>query len=173
MNKPIDRPPSIWITQILLALPFLNLAIALPVTVFQCFSSESVQSCLSTPKIISFAVACLMLVLLLLAFWGLQKRKRYGKWLAVALLVGGMVVAITEGHSLQLIYRLITQGQALPAPPYECWKSDGLSYGSWSCGYSSYPELGLRIISDIVPALFLGFLLARLLSSPAAKRFFL
>jgi hypothetical protein len=141
------------------------LAIALPIALFNCFSSEQTLSCLSSRSSF-FATGCLTLLLICLTFWGLQTRKRYGKWLAVSLLMGGMVVAIAESHSFQLIYRSITEWQPLPAPPHECWEGDS------SCGYSSYLELALRIVSDLLRAMLLGFLAARLLYSDAAKQFF-
>lgn len=174
MNKPVYRPPSVWITQIYLVPSLVSLAILLPISLFQCFSSEQTLSCSSPPRIASFVTGFLTLVLVFLTFWGLQKRKRYGKWLAVSLLIGGMVAAIAESHSLQLIYRSITQWQPLPDPPYECWESDELLTirRRQSCGYSSYQELALRIILDALPALLLGFLAVRLLYSHAAKRFF-
>ncbi len=171
MNQHIYRPPSVWITQILLVLTFGNLAIALPAGLVQCFTSGQIQSCSSFPKIASFVTGCLILVLLGLTFWGLQKRKRYSKWLAVSFLIGSMIVAIAQSPLLQLIYTSVTQGQSLPAS-YECWKEDGLSYISRSCGYSSYPEMVQRIVLDILPAMLLGFLAVRLLYSDAAKRFF-
>jgi RsiW-degrading membrane proteinase PrsW (M82 family) len=55
---------------------------------------------------------------LFLAFWGLQKRKPYGKWLAAVLLLLGMIAAIAESNSFQLISHAISQWQPLPAPPY-------------------------------------------------------
>lgn len=171
MNKPIYRPPSIWITQILLALTLGNLAIALPVGLVQCFTSEQIQSCSSFPKILSFGAGCLMLVLLGLTFWGLQKRKRYSKWLAVSFLIGGMIAVMAQRPLLRLIYDSVTQAQPLPSS-YECWKEDGLSYISRPCGYSSYPEMVQRVVLDILPAILLGFLVVRLLGSDAVKRFF-
>jgi hypothetical protein len=173
MNNSIYRPPSVWITQALLVPFLISTAIALPIALFQCFSAEQTQSCSSPIIVTSFATGLFSFVLVLLTFWGLQKRKQYGRWLAVILLVGGMVVAIADSHTLQLIYRSITQWQPLPAPPYECWeKEHAFSPISYSCGYKTYQELALRISLDVIPALLLGFLAARLLYSRPAKLFF-
>ncbi len=173
MNEPVYRPPSVWITQALL-LPFLvATAIALPITLLQCFSSEQMQSCSSPHRILAFLSSFLCFAVVLLTFWGLQKRKRYGKWLAVSLLIGGLVAGLAESRMLQLIYHSIAQWQPLPAPPYACWeKEHSFSRISHFCGYKSYQELVRRIISDILSASLLGFLAVRLLYSRDAKQFF-
>ncbi|MEE3717064.1 hypothetical protein V2H45_09935 [Tumidithrix elongata RA019] len=172
MNDPIYRPPSVWITQVLLVLCLISLAIALPIALFQCSSADPPFNCSSPLAIHALLTGFFTFVMLFLTFWGLQKRKRYGKWLAVSFLIGGMVTAIPKSPSLQLIYRSIVQWRPLPTPPYECWQKEPLSISSYSCGYSSYPELVIRIISEILPALLLGFLAFQLLYSPAAKLFF-
>ena len=94
MNKPIHRPPSIWITQVLLVLPLINLVVALLFSLFQCSSAESSFNSSSPSTIYALLPVCLALALLFLTVWGLQKRKNYGKWLAVSLLVCGMVVGL-------------------------------------------------------------------------------
>jgi hypothetical protein len=173
MNKPVYRPPSVWITQILLV-PFLvNFVIILPIVLLQCSSSEQTQSCSSPSRILAFLSSFLSFALVLSTFWGLQKRKRYGKWLAVNLLIGGLVVGLAKSHIFQLIYHSITQWHSLPAPPYECWKREYLfGNSSDSCGYKNYRELVWRIISDTLPSVILGFLAVRLLFGHAAKQFF-
>jgi len=173
MNKPVYRPPSVWITQVLLIIALINLAIALPIRLFQCSITKPPFNCLSIFTINALLFDFLTLAIIFLTFWGLQKRKRYGKWLAVSLLVGGMVVGIFESNSFQLIYHSITQWQPLPAPPYECWeKNSSFNPISPSCGYHSYGELFFRIVLEVSPALLLGFLAVRLLCSDAVKRFF-
>lgn len=173
MSPPAYRPPSVWITQALLVPSLVTMAIALVIGLFQCFSSEPTLSCTSPPRIASFVSGFVSFGLIFLTFWGLQTRKRYGRWLAVSMLIGGMIVAIAESHSFHLIYRSITQWQPLPAPPYDCWEKqhpfDNISY---SCGYQTYPGMVARLTADILPALILGFLATRLLFSAAAKRFF-
>lgn len=167
------RPPSVWITQVIVAVPLVNLIIALPVALFQCSTASPPSNCSSPFMINALIRGCTSLAIAFLTFWGLQKRKRYGKWLAVSLLVAATVIGIAESHSVQLIYHSIIQWQPLPAPPYECWKKkysfDSISY---SCGYKSYGEFMLTLASETLPALLLGFLAMRLLYSDAAKRFF-
>lgn len=176
MNETAYRPPCVWITQALLVPLLATYAIGLPIALFLCLSSAQRQSCLSPNMIPSLMATVLAFTLFLLTFWGLQKRKRYGKWLAVSLLMGGTISAIAESHSLQLIYHSIIQWRPLPAPPYECWEKRDLitrfSNRRQFCGYSSYRELVGRIVSEVLPALILGYLAVRLLYSRAAKNFF-
>jgi len=115
-----------------------------------------------------------MIVLTCLTVWGLQKRQRYGKWLAVSFLTGAMIVGIIDSplpRGLKVIYLSIIPSRGhLPDPLAECNHPFGdLTY---FCGYESYQQLGWKIISDLLPSLVLGFLAFRLLYSHAAKRFF-
>lgn len=176
MHKPIYRPPSVWVTQVLLILALINSVVALQNTFFLCSSSGlsfPSFSC-SSPFVISILLSrFLALAIIFLAFWGLQKRKRYGQWLAVILLFVGMVAVIAESPYLKLIYHSITQWRPLPTPPYECWKKEfSFSSISYWCGYKSYRELVFMIILECLPAGLLGFPAIRLLYSEAAKQFF-
>jgi uncharacterized membrane protein len=174
MHKPVYRPPSVWVTQVLLVLALISSVVGLKTTLFLCSSAEpSFSFSCSSPFAINALLShFLALAITFLAFWGLQKRKRYGKWLAVSLLVVGMVAVIIESHFLKLIYHSITQWQPLPAPPYECWEKEFEWSFRYSCGYRSHQELLSRFISEVFTPLILGFLAARLLCSEAAKRFF-
>ncbi len=173
MSPPAYRPPSVWMTQALLVPSLVTMAIALVIGLFQCFLSEQTLRCTSPPRLASFVSGFVSFALLLLTFWGLQTRKCYGRWLAVSMLIGGIIVAIAENHSFHLMYRSITQWQPLPAPPYECWeKEHSFSNFSQSCGYETYPGMAARFLVDFLPPLFLGFLATRLLFSSAVKRFF-
>lgn len=169
MSKPIYRPPSVWITQVLLVLTLINGVVVL--AFMFSFCSLKSLNCQSPLTINVFLIYFPTLAIIFLAFWGLQKRRRYGKWLAVSLLISSMAGMLTKSDPIQLIYRSITQWQLLPAPPYQCWKGELGSSIEYSCGYDSYLELMLRGISDILPALFPGFLAMRLLYSMDVKRF--
>jgi hypothetical protein len=173
LNKPVYRPFSVWIAQVGLVPPLVSLLIVMPIRFVQCFSAEQMQSCLSSDGISSFVAGFFTFALAAVTFWGLQKRRHYGKWLAVILLIGGAVTTAKKSDFLQLVYRSITQWQPLPTPPYECWKSSLLDGNtSQSCGYSSYSELEIGIALDLLTTLFLGYLAVSLLYSDAAKRFF-
>jgi hypothetical protein len=171
MSDPIYRPPSVWITQVLLGVQLFSLIAALVVSSVQC-ALQLDPNCSLPNRLTWFASGSLAVALLFLTLWGLQTRTLYGKWLAAALLLLGMITVIAQSHSFQLIARSITQWQPLPAPPYECWENEHLSLIQRSCGYSSYPGFVVNIISDGLPAGLLGLLAMRLLYGDAAKRFF-
>lgn len=174
MNESVYRPPSVWITQILLLVSLITWAIALLISIFRCVSTAQLFSCISRVTIYEFLNGFLMIVATGLAIWGLQKRQRYGKWLAVSLLIGAMIVGIIDSplpRAIQVIYlSTIPTRVPLPDPLVACNHPFGnLTY---FCGYESYQALVWKIISDLAPSLILGFLAFRLLYSHAAKRFF-
>jgi hypothetical protein len=173
MNPSVDRPPSIWITQAFLLLSIVSLLIPLLMGLFQCFSAGQTLICLSSPRIVVLISTFVALSLLSLTFWGLQKGKLYGKWLAVIYLTSIVVVSIAKGDFFQIIYRSISRGQLIPAPPYECWEQK-VMFGNFrrSCGYSNYSQMILMIVGDILPALLIGLLIARILYGNKAKQFF-
>lgn len=170
MNQPIYRPPSVWITQVILVF----WAISLLIPLFRCFLAKQLFNCTSPFTIYEFLIIFLMIVLACLAVWGMQKRQRYGKWLAVSFLIGAMIVGIMDSplpRFLQVIYfSIISSRGSLPDPLDACNHPFGdLTY---FCGYKSYQELMLKIVSDLFPSLVMGFLTFRLLYSHAVKRFF-
>lgn len=175
MSQPVYRPPSVWITQVLLLLSLMNWTIALLISLFRCVSAKQLFNCTSRVTVYEFLTGFLMIVVpACLTFWGLQKRQRYGKWLAVSILIGAMIVGILDSplpRTLEVIYlSTISNRGTLPDPLDACNHPFGdLTY---FCGYESYQELVWKIISDLVPSLILGFLAFRLLYSHAAKRFF-
>jgi hypothetical protein len=173
MKPSVDRPPSIWITQALLLLSIVTLLLSLLLGLFQCVSANQTLSCSSSLLITQFVFAIVALLLLLLAFWGLQKGEMYGKWLAVIYLTNIVVVSIAKGDFFQIIYRSVSRWQPLPMPPYTCWeKKIMFDNFSRSCGYSNYSEMIIMIISDFIAVSLIGFLITRLLYSNAAKQFF-
>ncbi len=173
MDDQVRRPLSVWLTQALFLMVILQFSIALLFMLFLCFSKGELEDCWS-PSRISYLVGSSGEVLLTgVAFWGLQNRKQYGKWLGAIALVYAMWVGITGSHYFQLFYSAIARGQSLPVPPYECWKWRVGSVDQTSCGYSTYSDLALRGVLDILfPHILLGLLALRLISSRAVKRFF-
>jgi hypothetical protein len=146
MNQKLKRPASVWLTQVLLmifALVFifsllLNLALVLK-------RVEEVS-------VLSLLLLCVvnlgLVVLFLTSFWGLTRRKIYGRWLGVA--------------SLALIWSLMLLGQALrpsgPVPYYE---------------YSNTTQVVGGVIAAIaIYGLFL-FLIFRLAFAKSVTEFFL
>ena len=111
METKVKRPPSVWITQILLVifaliflLPLILLVSGFPLWLI----------------LIGLLIDLAIVALCLAAFWGLAKRQMYGRWLGVSLLVlegclmfMGLVIGIPTlifliftGLYAFLIYRL-------------------------------------------------------------------
>lgn len=84
MHTPTKRPASVWIAQLILGL-FGMLALAGLILGVVYFGSN-----IDGPMLGAFALAALFqifwLLLVLGAFWGLQKRKNWGRWLTVGIL---------------------------------------------------------------------------------------
>lgn len=173
MDDQVRRPLSVWLTQALFSMVILQFSIALSLMLFLCFSKGGLEDCWSPSSISHLVGSFGALMLIGLAFWGLQNRKQYGRWLGAIILVTAMCAGITSSHYFQLFYSAIVRGQSLPIPPYECWKWRAQSVDQTSCGYSTYSDLALRGVLDILfPQILLGLLALRLISSHAVKRFF-
>lgn len=86
MNTRIKRPPTVWLTQIFLILlalifllHFLSSLLSLLINPGEEFSISHI--------VISYLITPGMALLVLIAFYGLVKRKVYGKWLSLLLVV--------------------------------------------------------------------------------------
>jgi apolipoprotein N-acyltransferase len=96
MNTKIKRPPAVWLTQSLLiifAMLWLFVFVFQLVRMLRNGLSEGVsivRPLIGFPIILGFAC------LLLLAFWGMAKRKTYGRWLSVLslILLWGLILYI-------------------------------------------------------------------------------
>lgn len=173
MDDQVRRPLSVWLTQALFLMVILQFAITLLLMLFLCFSKGGLEDCWSPSRIFYLVGSFGALMLIGLAFWGLQNRKQYGRWLGAIILVSSIAVGTTRSHYFQMLYGAIVRGQSLPVPPYECWKWRVGSVDQTSCGYSTYSDLALRGFLDILfPQILLGLLAMRLISSRAVKRFF-
>ncbi|PSB20325.1 hypothetical protein C7B65_07720 [Phormidesmis priestleyi ULC007] len=172
MDDQVRRPLSVWLTQALFLMVILQFSIALLLMVFLCFSKDEIKDCFSLSRIPYLVGSFGAFLLIGLAFWGLQNRKQYGRWLGAIILVASMVVGITRSHYFQLFYGAVFEGQPLPVPPYKCWETNVLKVDQTSCGYSSYSDLVLQGVLDLFPDILLGFLALRLIFGRAVKRFF-
>lgn len=174
MGHPAGRPPSVWITQILLLLSSVAFGTALLASAVRCLLPSQRGSCPSPVTLPELALGLAMLACALLAFWGLQTRRRYGQLLAATLLAASMVVGFIDSpllRALQVFALTITPGGGpLPDPLEAC----GHPFGNltYLCGYASYPQLLWAIGSDLLPSLLVGVLAFRLLFGDAARRFF-
>jgi hypothetical protein len=167
-----NRPLSVWLTQAILLLGGLQMLVALLGAISFCVAAGELRDCFSPPRLTVFVAGLIVLGIAWVTFRGLQRRKHYGRWLAIGFLIVGMVSLIADSPYFQLIYQFVIQGIPLPAPPYECWHdTDGLTQRS--CGYSSYPDLLLRGSLDILlPNSVAMILVLRLLRGRAVRRFF-
>jgi len=174
MKRSIGRPPSVWITQVLFLLSLIGFGVAFLGALFSCFSGGPSPRCPASVTPTDVLTSLLVLVLAGLTFWRLQRRRRYGQWLAVTLLIAAMVVGVVESPLPRalgvLLLSLFPGGGGLPDPLLPC----GHPFGgmTYLCGHSSYPALAWRISADLLPSLLLGVLAWRLLGSKAARQFF-
>lgn len=174
MHDENRRPLSVWLTQAILFFGILQTPFLMLFGLSFCISQNKIQQCLSQPQVLfALSIGTAMLVFLLVAFRGIQKRKLYGKWLGAIFLVVSMIASMGKSPYFQLLYASIAQGKPLPTPLYEWWVGDPGSSISYGYGYSSYLDLALRGALDILfPRILIGLLAVRLLSSRAAKSFF-
>ena len=86
MDSKIKRPPSVWLTQMLLlifALLWLGIiALNLARLPGRIGGGASILR-----MVIGFSTIFCFILLLLISFWGLVKRKLYGRWLGLASLI--------------------------------------------------------------------------------------
>ena len=120
METNIKRPPSVWITQILIVI--LALLFALPALIWVIVYGGGIGA-VSFPRpflLILLAINLGISFLYLLCFWALVRRKSYSRWLSIVLLVTGfgaivlvavvgfpiVIFLLTASSFLFLIYRL-------------------------------------------------------------------
>jgi hypothetical protein len=147
MDGRAKRPLSVWITQILALftlIPGIGLTI---LQLFGCFLPMGATACLSTKGIIEILAAGSFVVMLVFTFWGLQKRKKYGKWLGIIVLTVLTIALIFRSEYLPVISRFLLFRQQIPPPPYYGWK--GLT-DSYSYGYSSYSDLITKSLFELL-----------------------
>jgi vacuolar-type H+-ATPase subunit I/STV1 len=95
MNTSIKRPPAVWLTQILLvifALLILSVFLINLTTVLTHLDKEFPV----VRTVIVYSIMLGIVLLLLSSFWGLVKRRRYGRWLGFSSLVllWGLIILI-------------------------------------------------------------------------------
>ncbi len=171
-RRSLTRPLSVWLIQAILVLGGVQMALSLLLAVGFCVIREF-QACLAPSRLTIFLSATIVLSIMWVTFWGLQRRRQYGRWLAVGFLVVGMFGLITNSPYFQLVYRSVSQGVPLPLPPYKCWQNELGGVTQKFCGYSSYLDLVLRGSLDILlPNLLVGLLALRLVRGRSAQQFF-
>lgn len=111
MNNKTKRPVSIWISQILLIIFILLFLVASLISLINVFNSSATVPLNIFGIIVYFLIAFSLILLFFISFWGLAKRKTYGRWLGLT--------------SLLLIWTFIILGQLFrPKGPLEYYQYD-------------------------------------------------
>ena len=145
MTTKLKRPPTVWLTQILLA--FFALLIFLAVLLNLANRLRSEEPFPVAGVIFLCLVVTFIGVFLLTTFWGLAKRKGYGRWLGVAFLL--------------VFWGLVLMGQLFrPSGPYQYYE------------YENDAQLVGGIIAAVCINGLLLLLILRLAFSKKVKDFF-
>jgi hypothetical protein len=156
----IKRPPSVWITQAILPFFLIPILFGGISPIVRCLLS-STSRCPSVEILFrAFFVFGGVLTISFFTFWGLQRRKRYGKWLGVISLALLLGLLLRSEHS-RVIYGYILSGgqvrRAMPGGYYE---------------YSNDAQLLGAATFTALLHMSLLFLIFRLAIARPAKRFF-
>lgn len=138
MENKIKRPPSVWITQILLLIFALIFLLPLVLLVF-----GGPLLVILIGLVIDLGIVALCLV----AFWGLVKRRIYGRWLSVVLLSLFLLV-----QTLGQIFR--------PSGPLRYYE------------YTNSVQATTAVVLQILFMMLFFFLIYRLAFGSAANAFF-
>ena len=90
MEKKIKRPISVWITQIILILLTLTFLAVMGISVTNLLRSGAPLFGI----LIGAGLNLALIVLFLTAFWGMVRRKTYGRWLSVGSLLFILLISI-------------------------------------------------------------------------------
>ena len=109
MIAKINRPPVVWLAQILLGLFVILWLFVILLNLRMVLLDESSNRVSLILLVPIYAILVGFLLLLLTAFWGLARRRMYGRWLSVL--------------SLTLMWGLIILGQLFrPSGPYKYYE---------------------------------------------------
>ena len=156
----IKRPPSVWITQTIILLFLILFLFGGISPIVRCLFNDN-SKCPSLGILLrSIFVFGGISTISFFTFWGLLRRKRYGKWLGVmslALLLGLLLISELS----RVIYTYILSGghvkKAMPAGYYD---------------FSNDAELIGGATFNVLLHLSLLFLIFRLAFARSAERFF-
>src|ERR1051326_4479988 len=146
MDEKVRRPPSVWVTQVLLVI-FVLLFLSLLFDPLL-FSTVPLKELVLKARFLIFVlVMFLLLAMLIAAFWGLARRRIYGKWFGIV--------------SLIFIWGLIIYTQLFPPQgPYQRHEYNNAAQ-----------VVGAFLSLSLIHALFL-ILILRLAFSKKVNRFF-
>lgn len=110
MSSKISRPASVWITQVLLLFIVLS-GLGAVVKSFQvCPISESeICSVGLTQRFFELIFAGGYLTSGVVGLWGLQRRKKYGRWIGI-LVWTALIVTVLSSNETRMVYHFILYG---------------------------------------------------------------
>lgn len=153
------KPTSIWLTQILFGLVLVPVGLIFPVALAVCIAIGFTGQCLAFPSLVTVMVMAGFCSLSGLAAWGLQTRRRFSRWLAIALLTAITVILFSQSPLLQTAYQVVFQ-PSLPAPT-----------DAQPPLYTSKGELFVRAALQAVFYALPEFLALRLAIAPEVRQF--
>jgi hypothetical protein len=141
MENRVKRPPSVWIAQILLLIFTLILLIPFLLILVSPVGGPALA------LLLVFVVFLGLITLFAMAFWGMARRKMYGRWWGVV--------------SLSLMFLLVIFGQVFQqAGPLKRYEYDNPTQLMWG-----------TLTTVVIDGLFL-FLIIRLATAKQVTRFF-
>ena len=142
----MKRPPSIWLTQALVIIFGLLILFAFLIN-FVVLLTHLGEEFSIVRTLLAYAMMLGVVLLLAIAFWGLAKRKNYGKWLGVLSLLLFWVL-------------LILMKLRRPSGPYQYYE------------YDNPAQLAGAVIVQVLLHGLILFLILRLSFSKSAREFF-
>lgn len=110
MSSKIGRPISVWITQALLLL-MLFLGLGATIQSFQiCPISESAFCSIGlSQRLLELSLVGGYSTLAVVGFWGLQRRRKYGRWIGI-LFWASFIVILLSSNGSRMVYHFILHG---------------------------------------------------------------
>lgn len=150
MTNKVSRPISVWIVQIIFILFIVLFSIGLlRVFSFTALILNSPNKTQAIGLIIGIVIYLFLIILMTVGFWGLAKRKAYGRWISVAILSLFLVQS--------LLSKLNTSRKGFPFEYYE---------------YNNNTELIAGAITQIILYGLLLALVITLVKSKKVQQFF-
>ena len=159
LNK-TKRPLAIWITQGLIAILFLrNLAGIMLILAVDTPKTGSLDV-----RLFQISYTAAFLLVLAIALWGLQKRREYGRWIALIALVGVLAQSFYGQHS-RVIWRYLLHGEHLRL-------NDSDSESTGYIEYSYDQQLAVAATLEVFFIILLIVLITLLVFNKGVRRFF-
>ncbi len=158
----MKRPPSVWIAQTLVLFFGLVVIFGLLANIGAVIKQMTITSQTGAlwGRLLSLLLGLLIAIMIVAVFWGLQKRKQYGRWGGI-LIIGLIFLVNAISPSSRLLYSALRNGlsttESLPSPYYN---------------FDNQPQLIGGIIANLTIQLLLLLLICRLAFAQKVRRFF-